>query len=362
MSPALPKNKIEDYARKSGMKLSDFDYTLPKDLIAQYPLKRRDNCRLLVVERNSKRIYHDKFSGILKYLPKESCLVLNDSKVIPARLLGRREKTGGKVEILLLKSLKEKNSFNALINPLKKLKIDERIIFNGSKIYAQLVDAKQKVVRFNTDITKHLNRLGKIPLPPYIKRAAEPLDEEFYQTVYAKRAGSVASPTAGLHFTKALLTRTAKSGIKTAKVTLHVNYATFNPVKTADITQHKMHSEEFSISQKTLKAIKEAKDKGEKIIAVGTTSCRVLETISHLPNWQRQVLDSGCQDQTNIFIYPGYQFKLTDCLITNFHFPKTTLFMLVCAFAGRDLIMKAYQQAIDRKYRFYSYGDAMLIL
>lgn len=342
-----------------NMELKDFDYKLPKELIAQYPLKKRDSCRLLVIERNSGKIYHDKFSNILKYLPENSCLVLNDSKVIPARLFGRREKTGGKIEILLLRKMDERNSFNALIKPLKKLKLDERIIFNGSKIFCRLVDHRQKIVRFNTDITKHLDKFGKMPLPPYIKRDTEPLDKDYYQTVYARNNGSVASPTAGLHFTKALLSKIKASGIKIAPITLHVNYATFNPVKEKDITQHKMYDEEFSISQNTLQAIQKTKAAGGRIIAVGTTSCRVLETI---PNISEEKLNNTYSGSTNLFVYPGYKFKLTNCLITNFHFPRTTLFMLVCAFTGRDLIMKAYQEAIKHKYRFYSYGDCMLII
>ncbi len=340
------------------MELKDFDYKLPKELIAQYPLKKRDSCRLLVIERTSQKIFHDEFSNILKFLPKNCCLVLNDSKVIPARLMGRRE-TGGKVEILLLKQLKERNTFNALISPLKKLKADERIIFNGSKVYCRLKDAKQRIVQFNTDITKHLSHLGQIPLPPYIKRPPEELDKDYYQTVYARNSGSVASPTAGLHFTDALLRKIEKSGIKKANVTLHVNYATFNPVKEDDITKHKMHTEEFSIPKNTIDVVKKTKEQGGKIICVGTTSCRVLETVADRVS--KKPGNTFC-GSTDIFIYPGYKFKLTDALLTNFHFPKTTLFMLVCAFAGRSLIVKAYQEAIERKYRFYSYGDAMLII
>ncbi|MDP2939296.1 MAG: tRNA preQ1(34) S-adenosylmethionine ribosyltransferase-isomerase QueA [Candidatus Omnitrophota bacterium] len=342
------------------MKLSDFDYQLPKELIAQYPLKSRDSCRLLVIERSSQKIYHDKFYNILKYLPKNSCLILNDSRVIPARLLGRREKTGGRVEVLVLNQVDSSNTFNALINPLKKIKIDERIIFNGSKIYCQLIDAKQKIVRFNCDILKHLKEIGQIPLPPYIKRVPENLDKEYYQTVYAKCNGSIASPTAGLHFTNELLSKIKETEIKIASLTLHVNYATFNPVKEEDITRHKMYCEEFRVTRGTVKIIQEAKESSRKIIAVGTTSCRVLETISNIE--VDKLNNSIYQGSTNLFIYPGYKFKLTDGIITNFHFPKTTLFMLVCAFAGGDLIMKAYQEAIAKKYRFYSYGDAMLII
>jgi len=335
------------------MNLTDFDYKVPKELIAQFPLKKRDDCRLLVIDRKSNKIYHDKFCRILNYLPEESCLVINDSKVIPARLMGKREETGGKVEVFLLDKLKARNTYRALINPLKKLKIDERIIFNGKKISCRLVDAKQRIVRFNSDVQKHLDKIGHIPLPPYIKRPDAALDRNYYQTVYAKNEGSVASPTAGLHFTKSLLRKVQKKGINIAKITLHVNYATFKPVKEMDITQHKMHSEEYSVAKPTMKIIQDIRKNKGKVIAVGTTSCRVLETVAR---------NHKLNGSTDIFIYPGYKFQLTDGLLTNFHFPKTTLFMLICALADRNLIMRAYKQAIDRKYRFYSYGDAMLIL
>jgi len=349
------------------MNLTDFDYKVPKDLIAQFPLKKREDCRLLVVKREGGKIYHDKFCRILKYLPKNSCLVINDSKVIPARLFGKRENTGGKVEVLLLEKRDNKNTFKALINPLRKLKIDERLIFtplektaknsltgfNGRKISCRLVDHKERLVRFNTNILKKLDRIGHIPLPPYIKRGDLPLDKNYYQTVYARNKGSVASPTAGLHFTKDLLKKICATGIKIAPVTLHVNYSTFKPVKEEEITQHKMYSEDYEVPAKTLKTIGDIRKSGGRVIAVGTTSCRVLETVAQ---------NNNLKGATDIFIYPGYRFRLTDCLITNFHFPKTTLFLLVCAFANRSLIMRAYQEAIKRKYRFYSYGDAMLIL
>jgi len=318
-------------------------------------------------------------------------MVLNDSKVIPARLWGKRENTGGRVEVLLLEKIDKRNTFHALINPLGKLKIDERIIFtpletrrqrrltatsgglsltgfNGNKISCRLVDAKNRIVRFNGDIRKHLDKIGHIPLPPYIKRQDTPLDRNYYQTVYARNKGSVASPTAGLHFTKNLLGKIKKQGIGIAKVTLHVNYSTFKPIKETDIIKHQMYSEDYEVSAETIRAVREIKKSGGKVIAVGTTSCRVLETIAGDRNLK--LLRKGLKGSTDIFIYPGYEFQLTDCLLTNFHFPKTTLFLLVCAFAGRpaclrsgrDLVTRAYQEAIDKKYRFYSYGDAMLIL
>ncbi|MBM3251371.1 MAG: tRNA preQ1(34) S-adenosylmethionine ribosyltransferase-isomerase QueA [Candidatus Omnitrophica bacterium] len=363
------------------MKLSLFDYDLPKELIAQYPLKKRDQAKLLVVERRSGKIYHDKFSNLLDYLPKKSLMVLNDSKVIPARLMGRRI-SGGSVEVFLLKRLSDGYSYESLIRPLKRLKLNEKIIFNNGKITAALKDPFKKIVRFNTKSYARILDLGQIPLPPYVKREPQAIDKTYYQTIYAKRDGSVASPTAGLHFTKGLLSKIKKSGVKINSVTLHINYATFNPVKENDITKHKMYSEAFIVPRETAKDLSVALKNGDKIIAVGTTSFRVLETIakgsgiadfrsevkSHgkkLFNLESRICDpfpKSISGSTDLFVYPGYKTKLVDILITNFHLPRTTLFMLVCAFAGTDLIRRAYQEAIDKKYRFYSYGDCMLIL
>ena len=337
------------------MKLQDFDYDLAKERIAQYPLIKRDQARLLVIDRKSKKIYHDRFFNILKYLPAKSLLVLNDTKVIPARLIGKRQ-TGGKVEVFLLEPLSDGYSYKTLIRPLKRLNLNEKIIFDGGKIFARLKDPLEKIVRFNTRNSSGILKLGLIPLPPYIKRQPEAIDKTHYQTVYAKNRGSVASPTAGLHFTKDALSKIRKSGIKIANVTLHVNYATFNPVKEQDVRKHKMHSEEFMVPEKAILEIKKAKTIGNKIIAVGTTSFRVLETIAD------RLKGKAIKGQTNLFVYPGYKPKLVDTLITNFHLPRTTLFMLVCAFAGTDLIKRAYQEAINKKYRFYSYGDCMLII
>lgn len=335
------------------MKLQDFNYNLPRELIARYPLKKRDEARLMIVERQTGKIRHDAFLNIGNYLPQKSTLVVNDSRVIPARLFGRRE-TGGRVEVFLLNKLPDGYSFEALIRPLKRLKLDEKITFGGNGVYGTLTDAKNKIVRFNQkNIFKYLNRFGHMPLPPYIKRADEPLDKEYYQTVYAKRPGSVASPTAGLHFTQPLLKRLKRNGHKIETVTLHVNYATFKPVKEEDITRHKMHFESYEISPKSFWAIAKSKREGRKIAAVGTTGCRALETAA---------LTAQLKGETNLFIYPGFEFKMTDILLTNFHLPHSTLLMLVCAFAGRDLILRAYHEAIQEKYRFYSYGDAMLIL
>jgi len=342
------------------MKLSDFDYRLSKDLIAQYPLRKRDEAKLLVLNRDTKKIYHDRFSNILNYLPKKSALIINDSKVIPARVFGRRETTSGKVEVLLLDRLDDGFTYRCLIKPLKKINLNEKIIFDSGRFYARLVDAKNKLLRFNTrNVSSYLERFGHMPLPPYIKRQDLPSDRNYYQTVYARNKGSVASPTAGLHFTEELLERIKEVGIKIANITLHINYATFNPVKTEDIERHKMYSEYFKVEKYSINLVKNIKSNGGKIIAVGTTSTRALETVANLFYRSKSHTYEG---ETGIYIYPGYKFKIVDILLTNFHFPCSTLFLLVCAFAGRSLIMRAYKEAIQKKYRFYSYGDCMLIL
>ncbi len=337
------------------MKLSEFDFDLPQELIAQYPLKKRDQARLMVIDRQKQTIAHDIFANVGKYLPPGSCVVLNDSKVIPARLLGRREKTPGKVEVFLLKKLPggDGRSYEALIRPLGRLKLNENIQFNGGSLTAELLDINKRIVRFNRkDITAQLKKHGHMPLPPYIKRAAEPLDHKYYQTVYARKPGSVAAPTAGLHFTPALLNVLRKKGHRIETVTLHVNLATFRMVETEDITQHPMHTEEYSLTRESFDAIQNENKK--KIVAVGTTSCRVLETLAKNP--------SRLTGETDIFIYPGHTFRSVDVLITNFHLPRSTLLMLVYAFGGIKLMKEAYAEAIREKYRFYSYGDAMIIL
>ncbi len=334
------------------MKLSDFGYDFPEELIAQRPLLQRESARLLVADRQTQQIHHNIFSNIERYLPPKSLIVLNDSKVVPARLLGEREKTGGEVEIFLLKKLAS-NRYEALLRPLRRLKDKDRIVFPSSKLVATVEDREKRIVSFNVkNIEPFLKKIGHIPLPPYIKRPDEPADREFYQTVYARKAGSVASPTAGLHFTKDLLDDLKQEGHSITYVTLHVNYATFKPVETEDITQHNMHEEQYEIPAATIAKLKEARAKGQRIVAVGTTSCRVLET------WAKTKKPKG---RTKLFIYPGYKFKMVDILITNFHQPFTTLLMLVHAFGSTQLMQKAYQEAVARKYRLYSYGDAMLI-
>jgi S-adenosylmethionine:tRNA ribosyltransferase-isomerase len=331
------------------VKLSEFDYSLPKELIAQYPLKERDSARLLVLDRRKGTLEHDIFRNIADYFRQEDILVLNNSKVLPSRLIGSRP-TGGKVELLLLRQKSAPSlTFEALIRP-GRVKLREKIIFNGGKIYGELT-AKNEVTFFARD-AQEVYSLGVMPLPPYIKRDPENLDSVYYQTVYAKEEGSIASPTAGLHFTEELITQIKSRGVNIVYITLHVSYSTFKPVKAEDVTGHRMEKEYFRISEETQDSIRQARLKGGSIIAVGTTACRSLETYAL----------GNKEGYTDLFIYPGYKFEMTDSLITNFHLPRTTLFMLTCAFAGEKLVKKAYQEAVDKKYRFYSYGDAMLIL
>lgn len=335
------------------MKLSCFDYRVPGELIAQHPLKKRDQARLMVVDRSKAAISHDTFANLHRYLPPRSCLALNDTKVVPARLLGRRA-TGAEVEIFLLKKLADGYSYETLMRPLKRLKEGEQIVFNGGSIIARIEDKEKRIVRFNRkNLNPLLTKIGHMPLPPYIKRPDLTSDRRDYQTVYAKREGSVAAPTAGLHFTKAQLAQLKRQGHRVEHVTLHVNYGTFKPVEAEDITRHPMHIEEYGVTRKAYAAIRKAKNTGHKVVAVGTTSCRVLETVA-----RTQALEG----ETNLFLYPGADFKMTDILVTNFHLPRSTLLMLVYAFGGMELMKRAYLEAVREKYRFYSYGDAMIIL
>lgn len=329
------------------MKLSDFDYSLPRELIAQFPLKERDSARLLVLNRRKQTIEHRVFRDIDEYLNKDDLLVLNDTRVLACRLFGRRA-SGGKVEVLLLRK-KEEATFKALIRP-GRLKVNEKIHFGNNKLQG-IVSAKDEVTFANV-LPEHIYRYGVMPLPPYIKREAQGSDSSDYQTVYAREDGAVACPTAGLHFTENLLKRIEASGVGIARVTLHVGYGTFKPVKAEDISGHIMEEEYFSVSDEALRSIEVARANKGRIIAVGTTSCRTLESLS-------RTRQSG---YTDLFIYPGYAFKMTDAIVTNFHLPRTTLYMLVCAFAGAELIKKSYAEAVSKKYRFYSYGDAMMIV
>ncbi|MCK9604249.1 MAG: tRNA preQ1(34) S-adenosylmethionine ribosyltransferase-isomerase QueA [Candidatus Omnitrophica bacterium] len=330
------------------MKLSDFDYDLPKELIAQYPLKERDNARLLVLKRQSGSIEHRVFKDIADYFKAGDLFVLNDTKVLPSRLKGFRA-SGGKVEVLLL-NRKEGLTFTALMKP-GRLKINEKIIFDGGSVSAT-IDSKNEITFAAPDI-ESIYKLGAMPLPPYIKREVEESDNIYYQTVYASKEGAVASPTAGLHFTQALLEKINQQGVNFSYLTLHVGHGTFKPVKIDDITRHKMEPEYFQIPESTINAVEETKAKDKRVIGVGTTTLRTLESYA---------ATGSKAGQTDLFIYPGYKFKAVDSLLTNFHLPRTTLFMLVCAFAGIELARYAYREAIDKKYRFYSYGDAMLIV
>jgi len=333
-------------------RLQSYFYQLPEELIAQEPSSQRDHARLLIIDRAKGSISHDTFDHLNDYLPKDSHLVVNNSKVIPARLLGHRL-SGGSVEVFLLNALEDGYSFEALLKPLKKIREGEEIDF-GRGISAILTDKEKHIVRFNKkDIIRHLEEVGHIPLPPYIKRADTDRDRVDYQTVYAKELGSVAAPTAGLHFTEGLIKDLKGQGHHFLELTLHINYGTFKPVETEDIRLHPMHTEHYSITPVVQNGILKAKKDSKPLVAVGTTSCRVLESVAK---------SKVCAGSTDMFIYPGYQFQMVDALITNFHLPYSTLLMLVCAFGGYDLVMNAYKEAINKQYRFYSYGDAMLIL
>ena len=340
------------------MKTHDFWYDLPEELIAQTPLEKRDTSRLLVMDRNTGDIKHQHFYNIIDYLNPGDCLVMNDSRVLPARLLGHRP-TGGAVELLLLRDLGNKK-WECLAKPGRKLQIGQTVTFGDGELNATVISVQEdgnRVVEFHYEgiFLEVLERLGKMPLPPYIK--AELQDQERYQTVYSKAVGSAAAPTAGLHFTNDLLEKIRSKGVKTAFVTLHVGLGTFRPVKAEEISEHHMHSELCMISEETAVVLNETKRSGGRIICVGTTSCRTLESL---------VNDDGTFEArskwTEIFIYPGYTFKAMDGLITNFHLPESTLVMLVSAFAGRDNVLAAYEEAVKERYRFFSFGDAMTIL
>ncbi len=334
------------------MRLEEFAYDLPEELIAQHPLPRRDQARLMVVNRARQSICHDVFASLPRYLPQQAHVILNDTKVIPARLFGRRA-TGARVEIFLLKEHAE-GLYEVLLKPLRKLKEGETLSIEGGTLTATLVDRARRLVRFNRkDARRYLRRLGHMPLPPYITREDTAVDRSAYQTVFARRPGSVASPTAGLHFTRDLLERLRRHPCRLDRVTLHVNYGTFKPVEENDITRHVMHSEDYRVSATVFKRLAQSRRLGRSVVAVGTTSCRVLETLAN---------GGELQGSTSIFMYPGYVFKMTDILITNFHLPYSTLLMLVYAFGGTALMKRAYQEAIQQRYRFYSYGDGMVIL
>lgn len=339
------------------MKTSDFDYYLPEELIAQTPLKDRDHSKLLVLDKKTGQITHERFDHIINYLNKGDVLVLNNTKVLPARLIGIKEETNAVIEVLMLKDLGE-DEWECLCKPAKRIKMGTIVNFeNLLRIKCTYVgDEGIRRFKFIYDgiLLEILNELGEMPLPPYIHEKLE--DKGRYQTVYAKKVGSAAAPTAGLHFTKELLNKIEEKGIILEEITLHVGLGTFRPVSVEDVANHKMHSEYYEMSKKTAEILNCAKKEGRKIISVGTTTTRTLETIMNLYNEFRE-----CSGWTDIFIYPGYKFRGVDSLITNFHLPKSTLVMLVSAFAGKNNIMNAYEEAVNNKYRFFSFGDSMFI-
>jgi S-adenosylmethionine:tRNA ribosyltransferase-isomerase len=341
------------------MKLKDFDFTLPEELIAQTPLEDRSSSRLMVLDKNSGEIEHRKFKDIVHYLNAGDCLVLNNTKVMPARLFGIKEETGAHVEILLLKQL-EGDQWETLVKPAKRVKVGTVIDFGEGKLKAKCIDTLEhggRIFQFSYDgiFYEILDELGEMPLPPYIHEQLDNPDR--YQTVFAKEIGSAAAPTAGLHFTEELLDEIRAKGVKTVFVTLHVGLGTFRPVSSENIEEHEMHAEFYHMSEETAEQLNEVRKNGGRIISVGTTSTRTLETIANRHNG-RFVGESGW---TDIFIYPGYQWRAIDGLITNFHLPKSSLVMLVSALAGRENILHAYHIAVKERYRFFSFGDAMFI-
>lgn len=342
------------------MKTSDFYYDLPQELIAQTPIEPRDQSRLMVVDKNTGEVTHKIFKDLIDYLNPNDCLILNDTRVIPARIYGVKKETGAVVEFLLLKQ-SENNVWECLCKPGKRAKIGTEFVFGEGLVECEVVDITDdgnRKIQFKCDskeIYTILDKIGKMPLPPYITEELK--NSERYQTVYSRELGSAAAPTAGLHFTNELLERIEQKGIKIGYVTLHVGLGTFRPVKVDDVTKHKMHTEHYHISKQTADLINETKANGGRVISVGTTSTRTLESVA---------TKNGCicedEDDTSIFIYPGYEFKCIDGLVTNFHLPESTLIMLISAFAGYDNVMNAYKIAVDERYRFFSFGDACLFI
>ncbi|MGZ3865798.1 MAG: tRNA preQ1(34) S-adenosylmethionine ribosyltransferase-isomerase QueA [Bacteroidia bacterium] len=349
------------------MKLTAFKFNLPKELLAEYPAKNRDESRLMVVDRATGKITHKKFKDIINYFDDGDVMIMNDTKVFPARMYGNKEKTGAKIEVFLLRELNgESRLWDVLVDPARKIRIGNKLYFGeNDSLVAEVIDnttSRGRTLRFLYDgpydeFRKTLYELGETPLPKYIKRKVEDTDKERYQTIFAKNEGAVAAPTAGLHFSRELMKRLEIKGVNFGYVTLHVGLGTFRTVEVEDLTKHKMDSEEVSITEKTVKLVNNAIDKKKRVCAVGTTVMRGIET---------SVSVSGHLNPytgwTNKFIFPPYDFSIANCMVTNFHMPESTLLMMTCAFGGYDLIMKAYKEAIKEKYRFYSYGDAMLIL
>ena len=340
------------------MKTEDFDYYLPENLIAQTPINKRDESKLMVLNKETGTIEHRHFADIIDYLTPNDVLVLNDTKVMPARLIGQKEDTNGHIELLLLKNT-QNNIYECLCKPAKRVKIGTIVNFGDGILKAKCIEVKEEGIRefeflYDGIFYEILDKLGEMPLPPYIHKKLK--DKNRYQTVYAKNIGSAAAPTAGLHFTQELLEKLKNKGITICYVTLHVGLGTFRPVNVEDVTTHKMHSEFYTINEETAKILNQAKKEGKNIVSVGTTTTRVLETVMN----QYQTF-KACSGYTSIFIYPGYQFKAVDSLITNFHLPKSTLIMLVSAFCSKEIIMNAYSEAIKNSYRFFSFGDSMFI-
>lgn len=350
------------------MHINDFDYKLPEELIAQKPQKDRDKCRLMVLRRSDNSIEHRHFFDILEYLKEGDCLLLNDSKVIPARLYGIKEETGARVEFLLIKRI-EGDTWETMVRPGKRLKPGDSVVFSdedGKKLRAVILDYGEdgtRIVKMEYDgiLMERLEEIGSMPLPPYISRPSNDEDKDDYQTVYCHEEGSVAAPTAGLHFTTELLEKAREKGVKIAFVTLHVGIGTFRPVKCETIEEHHMHFEEYFVSEETAEIVNETILSGGRVISVGTTSTRTAESAACFDEKSGKYLLKAGSGSTDIFIYPGYEFKIIESLITNFHLPKSTLMMLVSALYDREHILKAYDEAVREEYRFFSYGDAMFI-
>ena len=349
------------------MKLSNFDFNLPKELLAEYPAENRDESRLMVLHRDSGKIEHKMFKDIIDYFDEGDVMALNNTKVFPARLYGNKEKTGARIEVFLLRELnQEQRLWDVLVDPARKIRIGNKLYFGDDDSFvAEVIDnttSRGRTLRFlydgtYTEFRKKLRSLGETPLPKYIKRDVEPEDEERYQTIYAKFEGAVAAPTAGLHFSKHLLKRLEIKGINFAEITLHVGLGTFNPVEVEDLSKHKMDSEEMLIDAKAVEIVNNAKKERKNVCAIGTTVMRALES-SVSSNGRLNEFEGW----TNKFIFPPYDFSIANCMVTNFHLPKSTLLMMISAFADHDMIIHAYKEAVKEKYRFYSYGDAMMIL
>ncbi len=349
------------------MKLSEFDFNLPEELVAEYPSENRDEARLMVVHRDTGKIEHRLFKDVIEYFQDGDVMIMNNTRVFPARMYGNKEKTGAKIEVFLLRELnRESLLWDVLVDPARKIRIGNKLYFGEDEsLVAEVIDnttSRGRTLRFLFDgpyeeFKAKITELGETPLPKYIKRKVEPQDEERYQTIFAKEEGAVAAPTAGLHFSRELLKRLELKGINFAEITLHVGLGTFRPVEVEDLTKHKMDSEQVTISEKAADAVNKAKTNKRKVCAVGTTSMRAIET-----SVSTEGLLKPFDGWTNKFIFPPYEFSIADCLITNFHTPLSTLLMMISAFCGHELMMEAYQEAIKEKYKFYSYGDAMLIL